>query len=78
MKTTIDAVYENGVFRPLKAPGIPQGKQVRLEVDVPDDGSPDEVLALATTVLDGLSEEDIREIESITLDRGDFLGNRVR
>ena len=78
MKTTIDAVYENGVFRPLKAPGIPQGRQVRLEVDILDDGSPDEVLALATTVLDGLSDEDIREIESISLDRGDFFGNGTR
>lgn len=75
MKTTIDAIFENGVFRPLRAPGIPQGKQVRLEVDIPDEESPDEVLALATAVLDGLSEEDIGEIESLALDRRDFFGN---
>ena len=77
MKTTIDAVYENGVFRPLVTPGIPQGKQVKLEVDIPDGGSPDEILGLATTVLDGLSKEDIGEVESIALDRRDFFGNGV-
>ena len=75
VKTTIDAIFENGVFRPLKAPGIPQGKQVKLEVDIPDDGSPGEILALATTVFDGLSEEDMGEIESIALDRRDFFDN---
>ena len=75
MKTTIDAVFENGVFRPLKPPGIPQGKQVKIEVDIPDDASPDEILALATTVFDGLSEQDVGEIESIALDRRDFFGN---
>lgn len=75
MKTTIDAIFENGVFRPLMPPEIPQGKQVKLEIDIPDGGNPDEILALATSVLDGLSEEDIEEIGSIALNRRDFFGN---
>ena len=32
MQHTVDAVYENGVFRPLQSPDIPEGKKVRLTV----------------------------------------------
>ena len=78
MKEIMDAVYENGVFRPLKTPAIPQGKQVRIEVEVPEGGDPDTILALATSVFDGLSKRDIGEIESIAADRSDFFRYRTQ
>jgi predicted DNA-binding antitoxin AbrB/MazE fold protein len=33
MAHTIRAVYENGVFRPLEAPGLAEHQQVRLTID---------------------------------------------
>ena len=36
MTMTIDAVYESGVFRPLKPMELPEGEQVKLTVNAPD------------------------------------------
>ena len=75
MKQVIDAVYENGTFRPMQPNTIEisEGTHVRITVD--DETEP-VVLKLATCVYDGLSEEDIDEIEQIALDRSNFFGTR--
>ncbi len=71
---TCEAVYENGVFRPLAAPpNVAEGQRVRLTVEP---GPQQDVLELAAKVYEGLSEEQIDEIEKIILDRGDFFGGR--
>lgn len=38
--------------------------------------SPDEIMKLAENIYEGLSEEDINEIEKIALDRSNFFSNR--
>ncbi|MDP6115524.1 MAG: antitoxin family protein [Planctomycetota bacterium] len=38
MKQTLDAVYENGVFRPLSTPRIEDGQPVHLELETQLDG----------------------------------------
>ncbi len=75
MKHAIDAVYENGAFRPLQpdAVAIPDGQRVRITIN--DEDEP-EALRLASHVYDGLSSEEIKEIEQIALDRRDFFGRR--
>ena len=75
MKHSIDAVYENGVFRPLQrdAVVVPNGQRVRITVD--DEREP-EALRLAISVYDGLSDKDLDEIEQIALDRSRFFGTR--
>jgi predicted DNA-binding antitoxin AbrB/MazE fold protein len=75
MKHIIDAIYENGTFRPIQpdAIGISEGQRVRISVD--DETEP-ESLKLATCVYDGLSDKDIDEIEQIALDRRNFFGTR--
>jgi predicted DNA-binding antitoxin AbrB/MazE fold protein len=75
MKHVIDAIYENGIFRPMQpqAIGISEGKLVRITVE--DETEP-EFLKLATCVYDGLSDEEIDEIEQIALDRSNFFGTR--
>ena len=72
MTQTCEAVYENGVFRPVKdlPLTILEGQHVRLVVET--DKTTD-ILALAARVYSGLSEEQVRSVEKIALDRRDFF-----
>ena len=78
MKQAVNAVYENGVFKPLKSPSLPDGQLVRLEIDTTPEPSSDDLLELAAKVYEGLSDQQIAEIEKIALDRRDFFGDRTR
>jgi len=75
MKHTIDAIYEDGTFRPIQrdAVSIADGQRVRITIE--DECEP-EALRLAGSVYDGLSDSDINEIERIALARGNFFGAR--
>ena len=70
------AVFENGVFRLSSQLELPleDGQRVRLTVEKLL--SPDEIIELAAQVYDGLSEEEIAEIEKIMLDRSNFFPER--
>lgn len=72
MKQAIDAVYENGAFRPIQgeAIAIAEGQRVRITVEA--QGDP-QALQLAMSVYEGLSDSDISEVEEISLDRGTFF-----
>ncbi len=78
MKTeTIEAVYEGGGFR-LVAPAdleLAEGQKVRLVVEPIE--KPDDVLALAARVYEGLSDEQIDAIEEHLARREDFFGERA-
>ena len=77
MSQTIEAIYQNGMFKPLNPVSgeIEEGEKV--EIIIKDKRlSPDEMLKLAGQVYEGLSEKDIEEIELIALDRSNFLGDR--
>ena len=73
---TIITVYENGIFRLTSELGVPlqDGRWVQLTVEKLQ--PPDEMLELAAQVYDGLSEEEIAEIEKIALDRSNFFPKR--
>ena len=73
MKQTLDAVYEDGVFKPSRPPEIPNGQHVRLEVETFSQPSAGDLLELATQVYQGLPENDIDEIETIALQRRNFF-----
>jgi len=66
----MDAVYENGAVRPLAAEDLQlgEGQRVRLIIDVylSKDEDP---LSLAAKVYEGLSDQEIDEIEEIVLNR---------
>ena len=78
MKQTMDAVYENGVFKPLKPPKLSEGQHVRIEIETPFGESSDDLLELAAKVYEGLSDDDIGSIEKIAHDRRDFFGDRIQ
>ncbi len=78
MKTeTIEAVYEGGSFR-LVTPAdleLAEGQKVRLVIEPIE--KPDDVLALATRVYEGLTDEQIDAIEEHMARREDFFGERT-
>lgn len=63
-----EATFPNGVFRPkhLVSEAIAEGRHVRLVVEIEEKG---DVLDLATGVYEGLSDEEIDEIEKVARDR---------
>lgn len=74
---TIKVVYENGVFRPLTPPELQIEEGDEVFVTVEHRLSPKEMTKLAASVYEGLSEEEIKEIERIALDRTHFFGDRA-
>jgi predicted DNA-binding antitoxin AbrB/MazE fold protein len=68
---TVDAVYEDGVLKPLSALDLAEHQRVRVTIDVPAGEPP--ALQAWLAVYDGLAEEDVDEIEAIALDRSRFM-----
>jgi predicted DNA-binding antitoxin AbrB/MazE fold protein len=75
MTQTIEAIYQNGMFKPLNpiSETISEGEKVKLVVET-EDVNP--IMKLAENFYEGVSEEDIDEIEKIALDRSNFFGGR--
>lgn len=71
MTKTIEAIFENGVFKPTSPPDISEHKRVTLIIKENNEETPD-ILSLASTVYDDLSQSDIEDIEKIALDRSRF------
>ncbi len=65
------------MFKPLKSVSEKLLEGETVELIIKDKKlSPGEMLELAGQVYEGLSEEDIDEIERIALDRSNFFGDR--
>jgi len=77
MSQTVEAVYQNGVFRPLKplSPEPTEGQQVVINLESSDERG-NRIMEIANHFYDGMSEEEINEIEKIALDRTNFFGDR--
>ena len=73
MTKTIEAVYENGVLKPVQPLDLPDHQRVFITVDVPAIETPEEALRLWQTVYEGLATEEIAEVEAIALDRSNFM-----
>lgn len=63
---TVEAVYEDGVFRPLGPVDLEEGERVVIPLREMDP------LEMLTHIYDGLSEEEIEEIDR------EILGHRHR
>ena len=75
MTQTIEAIYQDGMFKPLNpiSESISEGEKVKLVVEI-EEANP--IMKLAENFYEGLSEEDVDEIERIALDRSNFFGDR--
>ena len=76
MVQMVEAVYENGVFRPVQPveADLKEGEKVRLRVLTVSAAL--KALEDLTHIYDGLSEEEIREIERAILNRSNRSGPR--
>src|SRR5207249_8470397 len=66
MTQTLDAVFQDGGFKPLDNGSLPfsEGQRVKLTVEFPSE-TKDNLVELAGHVYEGLSEKDIGEIERL-------------
>jgi len=72
VKATVDAVFQDGVFKPQRRPDLPEGERVRITVETVGQAMPDDILHLAACVYEGLSTKDIDEIEEMARHRSLF------
>ncbi|MFN7953572.1 MAG: antitoxin family protein [bacterium] len=72
MTTTLDAVFENGVLKPVQPLELVEGERVRVTVERAGTAPADEILALASCVYEGLSAADVDQIEAMAKRRAFF------
>ena len=73
MNTIFEAVYENGVFKPLESIKLLEHQRVTIMIQLPIIENPDQELESWHQVYSELSDQEIKEIESIALDRSHFM-----
>lgn len=73
MTRVIDAIYEQGMLKPLEALDLVEHQRVRLTIHELGEESPDEQLDAWQGVYDGLTDEEIVQIEAVAFDRTHFL-----
>lgn len=69
MTRLLEAVYEDGVLKPLEDPGLEENQRVLLEIRTESQDAESTAIADWHRVYEGLSEDEIAEIEAIALDR---------
>lgn len=72
MTRILEAVYEDGVLKPLEDPGLKENQRVLLEIRTELQEEDSSAIAAWHRVYEGLSEDEIAEIEAIALDRSHF------
>lgn len=77
MNRILEAIYENGVLKPLKSLKLPEHQKVTITIQLPPAENPDQELESWHQVFAGLSDKDIEEIESIALDRSHFMAQET-
>ena len=73
MARIVEAIYENGTLKPLETLDLPEHQRVRITIHEPIVESPEETLAAWHQVYEGCADEEIAQLEAITLDRSRFM-----
>ncbi len=71
MTRTVEAIFEDGVLKPTSPLNIAEHKKVTLIIE-DEPAEPVDILSLASMVYNGLSREDIKDVEKLSLDRSRF------
>ena len=77
MSQVIDAIYEEGVLKPLEPLNLKEHARVRIQISMEEElrQRAEEILALARASCEGLSEEELAIMESAKLDGTHFFSN---
>ena len=73
MTRVLEAVFEDGVLKPLIDPGLAEHQRVIVEIRLASETSAESQLEEWHRVYEGLSEAEITEVEAIALDRSHFF-----
>jgi predicted DNA-binding antitoxin AbrB/MazE fold protein len=74
MEQVLEAIYSNGVLKPLEPLNLPENQLVMITIHFATPERPEDALAAWQQVYAGFSEEEIAEVEHIVLDRSHFMG----
>jgi predicted DNA-binding antitoxin AbrB/MazE fold protein len=80
MTQTIEAIFQDGMFKPLNpfSEEIAEGRRVKLVVETDSESEEENlIMKLAENFYEGLSDNDVEEMERIMLDRSNFFGERT-
>jgi len=73
MRQTIKARYHDGVLQPLEPLILADEAEVQLTVETESTVSVDDILQRATRVYQGLTSDEIAQVENIALNRQQFF-----
>ena len=65
VKSHVEAVFQDGVFKPVSSPELRDGERVRLTVERVSSAGLDEILGLARQVYAGFDSQDVDEVEAL-------------
>jgi predicted DNA-binding antitoxin AbrB/MazE fold protein len=77
MENILEAIYEDGVLKPLEPIKLPEHQRVTITIQPLLIENPDQELESWHQVYAGLSDMEISEIESIALDRSHFMVQEI-
>jgi predicted DNA-binding antitoxin AbrB/MazE fold protein len=77
MTQTVDAVFENGLLKPLGQLQLAEGEAVQLTVTTRGRRAPPEIIELAQKVYEGLLPQEVDEIEESIKRRPNFFSRPV-
>jgi len=77
MENILEAIYEDGVLKPLEPIKLPEHQRVTITIQPLLIENPDQELESWHQVYAGLSDKEISEIESIALDRSHFMAQEI-
>ena len=85
MSQIIHAIYEKGVLKPLESLNLREYARVRIQISMvedfqqqvehPDKDRAEEILMLARSSCEGLSEEELSIMESTKIDETNFFSS---
>ncbi len=73
MEHVLEAVYSEGVLKPLVKLDLPENQRVHIIMSVPDTVDVEQTLQAWHEVYGGLSADEVASIEKVALDRSHFI-----
>ena len=77
MEHVLEAVYSEGVLKPLEKLDLAENQRVRIVLSVPDTQDVEQALQAWHEVYGGLPADEVAAIEKVILDRRHFVNRQL-